>query len=812
MLRRAVDRTIALGEAAYEFAKLTRKMPVSAAPRVVIPGFRRNPIVANALAIFVASAALGGLPAPAFAQQTDDSSAAGAGIEEIVVTARRRSEKIESVPISVTLFSADDLRSKSINSISDLQRFVPTMVALNVTNRDSEQLSIRGLPGVVAYFAEAPVVSALSAAEAGTGSGSGASLYYDLQGVEVLKGPQSTLFGGTTTGGAILFEPRRPTRDFEGYVDLTLGSYNNQALEGAVNVPVVGDKLMVRFAGQTQMRDGFTYDIVNHKDLDNKDFYATRLGVTFRPSDDFDNYFVYSSYFSDTNGSGEKLNAVDPKGYALALFPALAQVMALQTALGPRKTALDISEIGKEYTFGFNDIAQYYATDELTIRNIAAYTETKYLFRWDLDGTPLRIVGSTNPSNWSSNLGAYSEELQVQGSPLNGMIQWTAGVFLQYIHPIGYSYVRSVEFDTPIADAVIHNPLTQSGANTTREQALYGQLTYDLGDLLPAVSGLKFTAGYRYSWDFASNVQDSYNGLGECQANNDIKLPNCRSEVSGYFRQGTWTFGLDYKLNESSLVYISARRGYDPGGFNIYAPKPDLRKYQPEHVTDFELGAKSKWTLWGMPWRATANGFYDHFNNIQRNVAVVGTAASQTPGINTITENAAEATLEGLEFEGTLVPIPSVELRASYAYANSRYDKYIASSTHKDLSGLPFTGGPRNQFSATATYHLPIPDRLGTASISTSYSWQGHIQFSDREFGGIIPPHGLLDVRADWNDIAGRPLDLSFFMTNATDQVYLAGGTIVYDALGINSVLYGEPRMWGFQLRYRFGPHTDQDL
>lgn len=84
--------------------------------------------------------------------------------------------------------------------------------------------------------------------------------------------------------------------------------------------------------------------------------------------------------------------------------------------------------------------------------------------------------------------------------------------------------------------------------------------------------------------------------------------------------------------------------------------------------------------------------------------------------------------------------------------------------------------------------------------------------FSDREFGGIIPPHGLLDVRADWNDIAGRPLDLSFFMTNATDQVYLAGGTIVYDALGINSVLYGEPRMWGFQLRYRFGPHTDQDL
>jgi iron complex outermembrane recepter protein len=338
-------------------------------------------------------------------------------------------------------------------------------------------------------------------------------------------------------------------------------------------------------------------------------------------------------------------------------------------------------------------------------------------------------------------------------------------------------------------------------------------LTYDLGDLLPAVAGLRLTAGYRYTWDFASNVQDSFNGLGQCQADNSKSIPNCSSEVSGNFQQGTWTLGLDYQLNTSSLVYVSARRGYDPGGFNIYAPTPEVRSYKPELLTDFELGAKSKWTLWGMPWRATANGFYDHFNNIQRNVAIVGSTTSATPGINTITENAAEATLEGLEFEGTLLPIRSIELRGSYAYANSRYDKYYSpSAVNHDLSGLPFTGGPRNQFSATATYHLPIPEDLGTANVSASYNWQGHIQFSDREVGGIIPPHGLLDVRVDWNDIAGRPLDLSFFMTNATDQVYLAGGTIVYDALGINSVLYGEPRMWGFQLRYRFGPHTDQDL
>ncbi len=99
-----------------------------------------------------------------------------------------------------------------------------------------------------------------------------------------------------------------------------------------------------------------------------------------------------------------------------------------------------------------------------------------------------------------------------------------------------------------------------------------------------------------------------------------------------------------------------------------------------------------------------------------------------------------------------------------------------------------------------------MAERLGKISVSATYSWQAHIQISDRELGSILPPHGLLDLRMDWNDIASRPVDASFFMTNATDQVYLVGGTVVYDALGVNPVLYGEPRMWGFQLRYRFGP------
>jgi iron complex outermembrane receptor protein len=742
------------------------------------------------------------LSPPTLAQQPDDVDAqSSTGIEEIIVTARRRNEEIQTVPIAITHFSADDLKAKVVETVVDLQHFVPSLTALNATNRDSNQLSIRGIPGVVAYFAEAPVVSALSAASSGSASGIGPGLYYDLQGLEVLKGPQSTLFGGTTTGGAILFNPKKPTSDYEGDLQVTLGSYDDHEVESAVNIPIVPEKLMVRFAGQMQQRDGFTEDVVTHKDLDNRDYYAARIGITLNPTDDIDNYLVYSSFYNHNNGSGERLTALNPHGLTEIAFGAAAvAAFNLETALGPRATALDTDEIDKEYTYRFVDVAEWHATPDITVRNIAAYTVSKYLFRWDLDGSDLPLVGSTNPNGWSNSIAAYSEEPQLQGQAFHDNLIWTAGGFLQFVHPAGYYYVQSIEFDTPL-NTIIANPLTQAGRSTTKEQAAYAQATYDLGSVYDVLSGLKTTAGYRYSWDYASNLQNSYNGKNQCQAFPSISVPFCANETSGHFSQATWTVALDYQLTPDTLFYVTGRRGYNPGGFNAYAPTPALRKYEPEKLTDIELGVKSNWNMWDMPIHISADLFHDAYSNIQRETAVVSTSLS------TITENAAEATLEGIEFEGKIIPIKSVELSGFYAYANSRYDKYI-SPTAGDLSGLPFTGGPRNQYSATGQYHLPIAATLGDASISATYSWQGHVQFSDRELGGVIAPHGLLDVRMDWNNVGSRPFDASFFMTNATDQVYVAGGTIVYNALGINPVLYGEPRMWGFQLRYRFGPRS----
>jgi iron complex outermembrane receptor protein len=304
------------------------------------------------------------------------------GLEEIVVTARRREEKLQSVPLAITALNAHDLEEHEVQTTTDLQHLVPSFtVNVGALYRDSLSYTLRGQgstqgPSVVVYFAEVPSVA----------NGSGPGQYYDLESVQVLKGPQGTLFGRNTTGGAVLFEPQKPTNDFEGYAKLTLGNYNWHEAEGAVNVPIVSDKVLLRVAGNVKERDGFTKDVgpfFNGKDYDNVDYWAGRASLTIRPTDDLENYAVFSSIYNHNNGPGSSLLVVNPNfrfGTLLGLpitlggngptpaslatnfaanfaaakaagrfsaYPNLEAVLAAQQANGPRETALSTDQIAK---------------------------------------------------------------------------------------------------------------------------------------------------------------------------------------------------------------------------------------------------------------------------------------------------------------------------------------------------------------------------------------------------------------------------------------------------------------------------------
>jgi iron complex outermembrane receptor protein len=690
-----------------------------------------------------------------------------------------------------------------------------------------------GSPGVIAYFSEVPF------------TGSGPGIYFDLGNLQVLRGPQGTLFGQNTTGGAVLFEPMHPTNNFEGYVQLTLGDYNRQGVEAAVNVPIIEDKLLVRVAGSRETRDGYTRDLTTHQDLDNRDYWSGRIGVTWRPTDDFENYLVYDSLYSHTNGTGLTLQTVntgpdlnlDPTGNFLQgsfartfTVPVVEAALARAQALGPRTVETDINGLDKTYSWGITDIARYDVSDNFTIKNIFGYREIKNLLRSDFDGTPLLQGGYDTPDGWEVNNAQYSDEIQFQGKSLDDKLSWIGGAFYEFLHPAGYTVAR-VPSTTALAPglavplAVFGNAYGQNAlgpeGETTRTEALFLQGTYDFSGISPDLEGLKFTAGARYTWDYRSNSNFStiVIDLSKLGAGN-LVLP-C-GPASGLactyanhtFQAPTWTADLDYQITPEALVYAKGSRGFKAGGFNGAGGTLFPNKYESEYVTDVEVGLKADWDIMGVKTRTNVDGFHDDYRNAQRAVGVQFDLVPGNPSTNTSTTVIADgnAVVQGIEFEGTVIPFNGLEMTASWSYVDAHYTKFFI-PTVGDRTNLPYPFVPKNKFGFTADYTLPfVPEDMGNVHVIADYTHTGRIQYStdSREPDGDEPGYGLLNLRVNWNNVAGQPFDASFFMTNATDNLYSIGKFGIYTTEGFVSQLYGEPQMWGFQLRYRFGGPAEE--
>jgi iron complex outermembrane receptor protein len=783
----------------------------------------------------------GAIPAaPAVAQQAAQPAAAGGtGLEEIVVTARRREEKLQTIPVAVTAFTPAQIQNKAIESSSDLQHYVPSLLS-SQQSRDEQVFYLRGQgpnggsggsPGVIAYFSEVPF------------NGSGPGIYFDLGNLQVLRGPQGTLFGQNTTGGAVLFEPMHPTNNFEGYVQLTLGNYNRQGVEAAVNVPIIDDKLLVRFAGAKETRDGYTQDIGTHQDHDNRDYWSGRIGVTWRPTDDFENYLVYDSLYNHTNGTGLVLQTINtardpalgkgPDGLPLLQgsfertfgVSTVEAALAHAQALGPRTVDTNIDGLDKTYSWGITDIARYDLTDNITVRNIFGYREIKNLLRSDFDGTPLNQGGYSTPDGWEINNAQYTDEVQLQGKSLDDKFTWIAGAFYEFLHPAGFTVAvvpttiaLAPGINAPVevfGNAYGQNALGPEG-ETTRTEAIFLQGVYDFSGISPDLEGLKFTAGARYTWDYVSNSNFSTIVLDLSQFGMGKLTIPCGS-ASGLactyanhtFQAPTWTLGLDYQITPETLVYAKGSRGFKSGGFNgaggVFFPN----KYESEYVTDVEVGLKSDFDIMGIKTRTNIDGFHDDYRNAQRAVGVQFELVPGVPSTTTSTTVIADgnAVVQGIEFEGTILPFTGLAMTATWSYVDAYYTKFFI-PTVGDRTYLPYPFVPKNKFGFSADYTLPfVPEDMGEVHAIAEYVHTGRIQYStdSTEPAGDEPGYGLLNIRLNWNNVAGQPLDASFFMTNVTDNLYAIGKFGIYTTEGFVSQLYGEPQMWGFQLRYRFG-------
>jgi len=755
---------------------------------------------------------------------------AKAAIETVVVTAQRRPEAQLNVPLTVTALSGDMLHQHSTTNALQLQTLVPGLtVAGNLGSSDNDVFSIRGQnqpfggadPGVQTYFAEVPF-----------GAG-GSGTFYDLDNIQVLEGPQGTLFGRSTTGGAILVEPKRPTDKFEAWLDAQAGDFQYGRLEGAVNVPIFSDVLDLRVSGEIERRNGYTRDLSFGIRADNVDNEGIRVGLLFRPSADIQNYLVYDGRWDRTHGTGNELTAISTNPVQLAQFQnlaitafeqqfqaagdpnfvadgtaagsaafagyygALQFALANQMALGPRATTSTIAPRFRRDDWGLTDIAEWDITDHFRLRNIAAFRNSEYQPAYDIDGSFLPILEIVNGRTWQTNSSQVTEEIHALGETEDNSWRWIAGFYYENDYRGGYSEIERQAFGGG-SNAPLGSTVFQVLNNGGDSKAVFAQLTYDAASFFP---GLTLTVGGRYTWDtkVANESDCAIPPAPACPFPIPAIPPFIQPTQIGHFSAFTWTLAADYAIDDTSKVYATVRRGYKSGGFNSGGFGAG---FAPEFLTDVEVGVKHAGTLFGVPAVLNADAYYGWYNNIQKNDF---TFIGVVPIV--VTFNAAKAHIDGLELSTELKPIDSIDLSFFYAYTDASYDSFdtLFTGSHK---GDPFVYTPRNKLGATARFLIPVDPAWGQPSFAATVYHQSRVWFSD--FADLEPDssqsgYALVDLRLDWNALCGSDLDAAVFVNNVGNQTYKVGANPFEHLTLTTSSMFGPPRLFGVELRYHLG-------
>jgi iron complex outermembrane recepter protein len=768
----------------------------------------RGAAAPSAAAIYAASAqnapgasgADSPLPPPTLTAQPENP----AVLEEVVVTARRSVERSLNVPVAITAFSQEDLRENDIETATDLQNYVPSLTVMGLNSGSQEFFTIRGLgatgsltgggvgggQGVVAYLAEAPATA------------SGPGLFFDLQSLQVLKGPQGTLFGRNTTGGAVLLEPVRPSDELNASLELTSGDFGRRKITAAGNIPIVPDKLMVRLAGEGEYLEGYTKDAVTGRDYNNRQDASGRIGILARPFSGFENYLLGEFVHFTDHGPGNVLVALNPDN---ALYPLLSPYLAAQQARGIGLVSYGFMPSEDSKTLMVIDNASWQLTPDLALKNIFSYTHAQENGSTDADATPLPVADllGANPGGWSSDLKTLTEELHLQGNAWRDFLTWQAGGYYEHVYT-GGPQTYNIEFAPILLNQALKDDRSLS-------RAAYSQATLDLGAFSPALRGLDLTAGYRHTWD--SIYQGGFSsgsipqlGLVVC-GTGPGPYPNCFQAGSAKSDGPSWTVGLDYHLGAQTMVYLRSSEGYKSGGFNPSVPENNpYFAYRPEKARDVELGIKSDAQLGGMPMRTDFDVFRTDYGDAQRNVyALIN--VNGIPAQLQLTDNAASAVIQGAELQETLIPASFVQLSLTYSYLDAFYQHYIT-PIGQDFTTHRFEFVPRNKVSFDQLYRLPVGGLPGKLTFRTTISYQSSLETADDvEPFGVMGGYTLVNLRLDWNDFlrtGSGSWDLALFVNNVTDRIYRITSNPTYYSSGLVTAIYGQPRMWGASIRCRF--------
>ena len=807
---------------------------------------------ATALSLVVG---LGRLPAAAqtgsSASPAGTNPAAGASqantLQEVVVTARRTAENLQTTPVAVTALNAKALDRLQIVNIGDVQRSTPNLsITKGAPSADSfAYIAIRGESNLQAGNANDPAVGIyIDGVYVPRPAGSSLDLS-DVADVQVLRGPQGTLFGRNTTGGALVVTTNPPTDKFGGLLQGTFGNYDEKAFVGEVNLPIIGDQLDARVTYKYDHHDGYGYDPILNRplnDLPGENFVRGEL--RFKPDGQHWDLLLTADY-DRTRDSGQLITLVgfNPNN-ALFQVPGLGAAAAGFTNEKPYLQ--NSSNFYDSYQgtdpknsglYPHNELRQYGLSANLTydlgwakLKSITGYRNLRTEGYADLDASPYNIL-DTLSGYPDSNV---SQEVQISG-PVGDKFTYIGGVY--YFHESGreFSYNRSggiledlfgpAGLVAPVG--VVVPEALNNGDTEADSYAAYGQGTYKITDKL------RFTGGARFTYDHRAvdlhNVLDGYmpaDAPGNCSDTTVDTAGVCSEKEKAHFEYPAYTADLDYQATHNLFIYLKTDGADQSGGFNLRIGA--IPAYQPESVRDIEGGIKTDFLDKRL--RVDAAVFHSWESALQENLSTI------VPGTNQTTQyivNAGNAQITGGEVEVAALPLKGLELDASLGLLTGSYDsgsfnevQAIAPGVNEtvDRSGEPIPQLPKISYSFGATE--TVPTTLGNLSFHGDYDFIGGQHFftetpaagfdaaSKQAFAqgsslGYVSGYGLLNGKVTLT-LDQYKVDLSIYARNITNRQYLSrtfADLYEGDGAGLGAALGypGNPRTFGGQITYHFG-------
>ena len=765
----------------------------------------------NLLPLLLTTTVLGGVPNPdpettpvSTTAVAEDETDQDRGVDNIVVTAQRREQNVQSVPIAITALSGDRLQNGSVLTANDVSRLVPNLTGANGGGRVSRPRYF--LRGVGVNDPSGNVVSPIGIYVDDVYFGDTAYQafpLFDLERVEVLRGPQGTLWGKNTIGGAINYVSRRPTSEFDGYARLEVGAYNSWALQGAAGGAVIPDLLAARIAFNYEDRGGYYENLyTGDKDGGVRDA-AVRAQFLLTPAADLNILLnVHARDLEDGGSPGYKIGTgpggADSWGYVqtYGTRPELRDPINVDAPTPPLNLNSKGANLNIQYGFG-----------GLTLTSITSYDKIERESLGDGDGTPL--PAQVSHSQVGSN--QFTQELRLASDPAD-RFSWT----------IGGHYFRE-NFLSDSATGTLASVAARPGfsairsayQNTVLDQdtesfAIFGEGTYRFTDRFRIALGGRWTKedkSIRLNGVTGTAGATTYGNTGLWWLRSSVTSPVSVNAVQNDDRSWsrfTYSVTPQYDFADNIRGYVRVASGFRSGGFNgNVTSQVGVNVVEPETLTDYEVGIKSEW----LDNRLTVNlsAFLYDYQNIQVNVQ--GSLNGQSA---TTLRNAANGKISGVELEVLARPTNRLTVRANGGWLiKAEYSDFPTQvlvnnvQTTVDASGNQIARAPRLTGTLDVEYALPLGGEH-EFTIGADVNYRSHIYFNAVSQTDPLQEqeaYALVNARAAWRVDGGR-WSLGAYVQNLANKRYVHNNNVPRN--GAYSLSLGPPRTWGVTASTRF--------